>query len=297
MTHEPQMPAETYGLFTKGEITQEQYFKLPHINSSGLRTFSKRTPAHFYYEKNKVSNRLSTPAQILGSAIHCFILEGDEFFKRYHVMDTEVDRRTTAGKDAYKLAALSGKIVLSLHEAEVIRGISNGVKMHTPLMDMLSTAHKEAVALWQDPVAVTDCKAKFDAILSNGDLLDIKTTAGDGKGIKDASSSSFSKAIVNYGLNMQAAFYMEGYRHATGKTPEWFYWAVIEKEPPYAIALYRVAYTSQLIQESIAFNERQLLKYDDCLRSNIWPGFSKEAQAIDMPIWAYTNLQEDGSIL
>ena len=85
--------------------------KRSYLSTSALKAFAK-SPNHYIEYVN--GERKATPAMELGSAIHCAILEPDEWHDRYTIVP-KVDRRTKAGKEAWELFQKSseGKTVLT----------------------------------------------------------------------------------------------------------------------------------------------------------------------------------------
>ena len=88
---EDEKPAFKTGMF---DIPDEQYFKLPYVSAS---TLKRLLNDESYEVANKIQTEKTDP-MILGSLIHCMILEPNEVDKRYAVMP-KVDLRTTVGKE------------------------------------------------------------------------------------------------------------------------------------------------------------------------------------------------------
>ena len=87
---------------------QQAYFDNVGISNSGLGLIAK-SPAH--YQASLQMTRKQTPALQLGSAVHCAVLEPEEFGKRYAL--AEFDRRTKEGKAAYQEMLENGQEGLS----------------------------------------------------------------------------------------------------------------------------------------------------------------------------------------
>ena len=81
--------------------SNEQYHQHDSISASGLKTIYKKSVYHFLNQRYK-----ETPAMALGTAVHQAILEPNDFYDVYHVID-KIDKRTKAGKEEYKTIGFS----------------------------------------------------------------------------------------------------------------------------------------------------------------------------------------------
>ena len=79
----------------------------------------------------------------------------------------------------------------------------------------------------------TPIKSALDAIDADGYIYDLKTT-------EDASEAGFIKSVRSFKYNLQAAFYTMAYSCFHGRKPAGFRVIVVEKEPPYATAVYEL---------------------------------------------------------
>lgn len=239
------------------------------ISKSGLDLVHK-SPLH-YWERylNPMHIEKKTPALILGSAVHCAVLEPSEFGKRYAVAP-EVDRRTKEGKEIYANfeasianldASIQGLEVISKADSIVCERIMEAVQSHSEaalLLHKLSAIEK--ILEWDD------CKAKPDGICESLHLIvDLKTT-------EDASPVAFGRSALKYRYDVQAAFYCDGYEAVYGHRPEGFIFIAVEKTPPYAVAVY-------VIEDADIEVGRQKYKADlerwrECRQLNEWKGFT-----------------------
>src|ERR1700685_2456199 len=83
-------------------FSPEAYHQGLGISRSGLMEF-KRSPYHYWYKHINPDYKPepATPAQILGNALHTYVLEPDEFEKRYFVIP-ELDKATKDGKERWR---------------------------------------------------------------------------------------------------------------------------------------------------------------------------------------------------
>lgn len=178
-----------------------------------------------------------TPALLLGRAVHCYVLEGeDEFFKNFCVAP-EVKKRTNGGKAAWAefCAANPGKDVITSAEMQTLVAMRESVYQHPFARMILAEGISEQTVLWTDANTGIKCKCRPDRIPSNGAgvLVDLKTTG-------DAGERGFLHSVVNYGYARQAAFYLDGYNAATGADADAFIFIAVEKVAPYRVEIYEL---------------------------------------------------------
>ena len=100
----------------------------------------------------------------------------------------------------------------------------------------------------------------------------------------DASEYAFGRAVINYGYARQGAMYVEGASKATGIKHDAFAFIVVEKTPPYFVAVY------VLSPEFLAWGWSQvhrLLRLEkECRDKNKWPNYL-DAGASDLMLPRY----------
>jgi exodeoxyribonuclease VIII len=257
-------------------LSNEEYHALPSISKSGL-DLIRRAPA--LYDYRRTHPRQQTPAFRWGTLVHTAILEPETVAERT-VVAPEIDRRTKAGKEEWAnfQAIAAGKEIVSEDEQIALDEICIAVRKHpgaSRALDMIREV--ESSIFWMDHETGIDCRCRPDAILTNGLILDVKTTV-------DASPDSFARSLANYRYHVQAAFYSDGYQAAFGEKPKGFAFLAIEKEPPYLCALYVLDATSLL--RGRADYQADLRTYQACMESGEWPGLSPQPVVIELPKWA-----------
>jgi hypothetical protein len=264
------------------QLTARDYHALPQLSASRLRDLAK-SPAHLRHSLNNPLEQ--TDAMKIGEAVHCAVLEPDTFDMRF-ALAPQVDRRTTVGKAAWAqfLAFNEGKTALKPAEWEVCQSVAKAVAAHEKASILVDAAESvEMSILWQHATGV-ECKSRIDAYCPGiNTIFDLKTTT-------DASPHSFSKSIFDWGYHRQGAFYIDACR-AVGVEVSHYAIIAVEKEAPYALAVYR------LLDESIELGRREnesLIKlYKDCVDADFWPGYPTEIQDIGLPTWAANRITEE----
>ena len=239
--------------------------KRKYLSASALKAFSKSPNHYVQYVTGTVT---ATPAMTFGSALHCFVLENDEFENMYAVAP-EVDKRTKAGKEVWKafVEGTVGREVLTQQDMGLILEMSAAIREHKPAQDLL----EGCVAFEQmreGEIQGVQFKGIADG-LSDGYILDIKTC-------QDASPEAFERTAFN-------SFYHEqGVAYQTLFNVDRFYWIAVEKNPPYNVSVF--------MQSEEAFYKARKHLFDLVRRWDNWDGlpqsYSKGVFTLNLPKWA-----------
>lgn len=255
------------------------YHRWPGASQSRLKILRDQSPAHLKWAMEHPEE--PTDAMRLGAAVHTCVLEPERFASLY-VRAPEGDGRTKAVKDERaKLAAERPEaIILRREDYDTCQAIRRSVAEH-PLTKHLLNGDREASAVWTDPETGVLCRGRFDALARGvGAITDLKTA-------NDASPHRFPLSVYQLGYHIQAAHYLSGAR-TLGIPCDSFSIVAVEKEPPFAVAVY------QLNAAAIHDGERErqvlLQRWAACEASNTWPGYSPEIVTIDLPEWAPTQI-------
>lgn len=265
------------------DITNEQYHKGPGISSSGVKLIIEKSPLHYWerYLNPKREPDKETPDMLLGSLVHTMVLEPDNL-ERDWAVEPDVNKRTKAGRE--EVAAFykrnQGKKIVSRDSLSRAEAIASAVRRHPKAAKIFEDGVHEQSLYWVDPDTGVLCKCRPDWWRSFM-LADLKTTI-------DASEDGFQRAVFNFGYHISAAMYLDGVKEHTGEPLEDFVFSVVEKEPPYAVANYRIN------EEDIAIGRKQykqaLETYARCMEKGTerrhWPGYPLEIQPISLPPWA-----------
>lgn len=273
-------------------IPYGDYRAIKAINCSGLKDFA-RSPLHFW-ERNLNPDREAesdSPALRLGSAVHCYVLEGANKYAMDFVVPPAFNRRTNEGKAAAAEfeASLAGRDVMILEEKEdrLAKRIGDAVLAHEVAGNLVRgfEGAAEETIQWIDEETGVACKGRLDRIVTiDGQpwIVDLKTT-------EDARPDEFAKSLARFLYHWQAAFYLDGLRAAgCWGDPAGFLFVVVEKKPPHAVAIY-AASESTLLYGRQAYRDA-LRRYLVCAETNEWPGYSAEVKEIELPRWAIPNL-------
>jgi hypothetical protein len=266
------------------DISFDDYRAIDAVNCSFLKTVLNRSPLHAQQEKDNPKE--PTAALRQGSILHGFTFERGEFENVYAIAP-EVNKRTNAGKEELAKFAEDnlGKQIISQAEFDMAKIQYDNLLNHEGAKVYLQEGKPEVTIIWLDKLSGLLCKARIDYLHEwQAVIADLKTT-------QDASIMGFSKSILNFGYEIQAAFYVDGYTALTGDEPS-FVLIPIEKQPPYAAACYEVGHRSitkgrSMYQEAMAIVKR-------CKESGIWESYSQKVEHIEIPSWALPAVERLG---
>jgi len=249
------------------DLSNAEYHGMPAIGKSGLDLMA-RSPAHFRYQAAKEPSR----NMVIGTATHMAILEPDKFAAQFVTLPDGVDRRSSAYKEA--AAAKGADYVLTRSEADRIEGMVAAVRGNRWASELLEAGNAEVSVFADDPVTGVRCKVRPDW-LTAGLILDLKTTS-------DASDEGFGKSVANYRYHVQAAYYTDVYRWATGEYMP-FRFLVVESDLSHGCTI--MTLPDDVVEYGRRLYRRDLNLYASCLQNNEWPGIPGIPHTLQLPSW------------
>lgn len=171
-----------------------------------------------------------------------------------------------------------GRIVLSPEVWDQLHAMRDAVHNHPAAHALLTSVPGEAEksVYWIDPTTGVLCRCRPDWWRDDYVLVDVKTT-------DDASPEGFAKSMANWRYDVQAPYYMDGVKLATGRDVKAFVFIAVEKKPPYAVGVYVL--DSASLELGRAQYQHDLRVYAECLANDNWPGYGDKIQTINMPAW------------
>lgn len=263
-------------------ITDEVYFADRFFLRHGWLELFRRSPALFQQAIKGQSDEPSD-AMRLGSAIHCWALERDQFHSRFAVAP-RVDRRTKEGKSIWESfsSANADKTILTEEQAATFTNACRSIAENQTAQSILrSIGRVEQVITWQQDGF--GCKAKLDGIVFANDtpsiLVDIKSTS-------DPYPDVFQKNLVNRGYHRQAAWYA-GCVKTVWNLSDWplFYFIAVGTTEPFETIVYRIS--EDAIKHGHQQNTETLSQLRGCVETDTWSHQScKGVTVLDLPDWA-----------
>ena len=140
--------------------------------------------------------------------------------------------------------------------------------------------------MWIDALTGEPCRCRPDCVADYGArrvvLLDVKTCG-------DASANEFRRQVARKRYHVQAAYYSDGYAFAAGVEVMGFVFVAVESEWPYAASALMLDPRS--LEQGRAEYRRNLDTYAACRRKGEWPGYGDAVQLIELPGWAFTEME------
>lgn len=267
------------------KISDNEYFKdFEHISNSDLSAL-KKSPKHLKLlldQKRGLEMKDDEKEHdIEGKALHCAVLEPEEFEKRFFVVNDllichQIGGKVPRGTTEYKkwktelLAANVGKQELSLdffNDMENMRDIIYGISEYRGMLNYVQKEiilHDE-VAIDPDPNQKIKRKAKYDGLNPGQLIIDVKTT-------KDP-ISDFAKNINWHDIDRQMAWYSD-----IARTPRVVVLA-IEKNRPYSTGLF------MLTEETLERGREKYMQLLTSYKKNFLQGGIKDFNTFYTKQW------------
>lgn len=207
--------------------TFEEYLgKKDFISASDLKTFLK-SPLTYHYEKTNPKNEGDKRHFAVGSALHEFIMEPQQFHKNF-LVSPKFDKRTKQGKEEYAefMMKAEGKTVIDTQEMEMIMLMSENVKQNKTFLELLENSHYEISCYTKDEQTGLNVRLRPDILPTS------KSTIVDIKSCLDSSPRRFKNDVYNFGYSLSASYYLD----FLGR--ENYVFAAVEKSAPYQASLY-----------------------------------------------------------
>lgn len=259
-------PSDFLGVYE--DLDFNDYLAADAVSKSSLWTLHTRSPAHAKVVKEP-SNAMS-----LGTAIHCAVLEPDEFEARF-IKGPET-RRGNIWKEQLEL---HGEYLLTAGDYEAALKVRDEIQKN-PLIKRLTGAGtvREVSGFWKDEQTGLKCRCRPDAYVPALNMLvDLKTTS-------DVRPFQFSKTVSDFGYHAQEALYTDGWR-ACGHDVDAFIFIAIESKEPHAARIYEL--TPDAVLEGRATMRTALDRWAQCVEAKKWPGYETTIEPLDIPRWAY----------
>jgi len=259
----------------KYNLPFEEYLAAEGISQSQLKKLAE-CPLKYKYFVLENNNQPPTEAMKTGSAFHTLVLEPELFKNTYHIIPK---MRRSGPKWTEEQDKAGEKEILWLEEYEALAEMLAAINKHPQASAYLEGAQTEVSMFWEEDGL--KCKGRIDAIKKFGDkvaLLDLKTTM-------DANRGSFNREVFNRRYDIQAAYYMDGYKAITGIEPEIFVFIAIEKSAPYIVHLHYLTKDDEAIKYARDEYISSLDKYIMCNEHDSWDDGYGQANHLRRPAY------------
>jgi len=259
------------------DLSNEDYHSGPAISKSQLDDIAI-SPAVYQWRKHAPVDEEKTQALDMGTALHCILLEPDEFKKRF-IVAPEFNRRTTVGKEDEKAflkdCATTGKTVMTFEEGRKLELMRESVMAHPDARLLLEQPRlNESSMYWNDSETGEQCRIRPDSRLEQLPLI------FDVKKVDDL--SRFPTHAEEFRYYVQDGMYTEGAEILLNE-PHEFYFLMVSSSIDCGRYPVRVR---PLEEDWKALGRehwhRDLRKYHECRINNDWHDF----ETVYRPFWA-----------
>lgn len=251
----------------------------PSLSSGIARDLVAASPLHAWHNHPRL-NPNHEPEESdrfdLGRAAHALILEGRDAFE---VIDAP-DWRTKTAQQARDVARSGCKIPILAGKWEDMQAMAHALRMQLDAFEEeprpLTGGRPEQTIVWQEPNGIW-CRARLDWLHDDGRFIDdLKTGAGS------ANPDVWTRIMFGLGADVQAAFYLRGYKAVSGIEAQWRF-VVCENEPPFACSV--VGLTPAVLEIGRRKVEYAVGLWRECMESGRWPGYPARTCYAELPPW------------
>ncbi|MDE1479422.1 PD-(D/E)XK nuclease-like domain-containing protein [Xenorhabdus bovienii] len=261
------------------DISNEDYHQGEGVSKSQLDIVAKEA-ALLIWNKDAPEDEEKKDALNMGTALHCLLLEPDEFGNRF-IEAPPFNRKTNAGKQEEKefleQCADIKKKIMDHEQHRKLKLMRESVMAHPGGKKLLEhDGVCEASIYWNDTETGELCRIRPDKLIPDKNIiLDVK---------KVSDINRFPIHVEEFRYHVQDAMYSEGYRqHTNGTIPTFCFLAVSESIDcgKYPVRLFVL----DQYDREVGFDlfRRDLNKYHECRTAgNFGLGF----EVIQRPEWA-----------
>jgi len=231
------------------ECTNAEYHAaMDRIGSSMLQVILA-SPAQYYRkyigkdaDGQPLEPHQQTEALLLGSLLHCLVLEPEKYAVLYAVEPPGIDRRTNAGKDKSARFAMEsiGKECVPHDLDQQARGMAAAIAADEDVQELMAGGIRERAIIWDEDGITCKCKADVyvpDFTPELGLLLDVKSDKNPGP--DNFLSRSPGNSIRKYRYDMRLYHYSRGLLALTGK-PCSVGLIAVGKDDPYDVFVHNI---------------------------------------------------------
>lgn len=245
------------------------------LSSHRLKDFMKSPRLYFKKVSGLFADRKKdTPAYLVGRAAHARILEGRDVYESRFALGGPINPKTgrpfgTSTKAFEEWAAVQGKPVLNLDQAELIEQLAAGVAMNDAAVDLLLYGRAEGVL--RTEYCGTPCQIRIDWTHPHRGIVDLKTCDDLDWFLADAR---------RYRYMTQLAFYQAVLAEVISQFVP-VYVVAVEKQEPYACGMWRA--TDGALAIARTENEAAIRRLQVCRQKEMWPTGYEEVRLLDIP--------------
>lgn len=262
------------------DISNEQYHAGPGISKSQLDDIAE-SPATYMWRKTSPVDEEKLKAFDEGTALHCLLLEPDEFSKRF-IIAPAFNRRKTSEREReaefLENCASTGKIVIEHEYHRKLQLMRDSVMAHPDARWLFEQeATQESSIYWTDKSTGELCRCRPDKLLTKIPvILDVKKVDDMGR---------FERHVEDFRYHVQNAMYCDGCEAARGDPHEFIFLAVSSSINCGRYPVRVRPLEPEWISAGYDLYRRDLETYHQCRLNNEWhdliplqrPGWARRA--------------------
>lgn len=267
-------------------LSNADYHSMTSVSSSTLKTIL-RSPAHYKAAYLSGAPRKEpTASMVLGSLTHTLFLEPENFGSEY-IIAPDCDRRTKEGKAVYSAFQDAADVltIITADQLQTAQDMANALCGHI-IHEAMTGGHAEASIFYIASIGGLglSCRIRPDYHIPpcetwpTGLIIDVKTT-------DDARPEAFARTCVNFGYDLSAAMYCDGFQtHYGTDEPPLFLLLVVERDAPHAVACYECS--PEMLDKGNEKYRKAMQLLADSTASGEWPAYDEGIQLLNLPKWA-----------
>jgi hypothetical protein len=258
------------------------------ISHTKLEVFRRRPALYKKRFIDRTVEREETAALVVGSALHCAVLEPGAYAHRYAIRPDGIDRRTKDGKAQWEAfcQAHAGKTILDGDDAKLVENMASAIAGNPSAALLLSGGEAEVTWRARASKLPHPLQCRTDYFNRNGcELSEGRPYVADVKSVETLDGEefrNFSRAFVNFGYHRQCGFYLPLLQDCDVTCWDFFF-IVVEKCEPFGCVVYRP--TEDAVSRGMDETVTDLGRLADCYARNDWPNLPTGVESIDLPVW------------
>jgi hypothetical protein len=251
------------------------------LSSSLARVILNQSPRHARNDHPRLSDEYEPQESDtfdIGRAAHRMVLGvgNDIAVFPAEILDKDGGTRNKRAQEWEEAQRLAGLTPIKEKTFKRVQRIAAATKSRLDEMGIrLDPARSELTALAD--VGGVWCRAMVDNALDHPSfgpcLIDLKTTV-------DAKPEGLDRIIINYGYHIQAQFYLDAWKAATGEDRD-FLFVLVEKAAPFEVTVCRMNADALFMARKQTARARDL--WQQCLQSGEWPGYPLGLIEVGLP--------------
>jgi hypothetical protein len=277
-------------------LPMPDYLALEAVSASDLRRVVQECVKSAWFHSPFNPNRPvqeSTSAQLLGSAAHALLLEGNSD----QIVVVEAENFKTKEARCQRDGALEeGKIPLLPHVFDVVLAMSLAARAFVESLKETEPAiyamfqpgggRAEETVVWQD--GETLCKIRLDMISQdNLVVVDYKTS-----GTIAEPNTWLRRQAIPMGYIVSDGLYRRGVEAVFGVCEPKYVFLVQENEPPYMCSINGLDKSAEATTDTMV--SRALRSWEECVKNNHWPGYPQRVAWHELPPYISAEWAEEG---